>query len=160
MRRLAAAILLLSACKSPQQAREPAPSANGRSAPNANAGFPPSASAESVPLTRSAGADPAAECKATCNGEFGQHGLNPTPQCLCRTHDVGKQCESSGECEGQCIGDASLTRVVEPGPPKRGYYVGRCSEFRTTFGCSPLLPKAKPAAPQALDAPLPTVCID
>ena len=145
MRRFAiAAVLLLSACNSQQKPREPASSA----------------SAAAAPLAPSAAADPAAECKRTCNGEFGQHGLNPTPHCVCRTHDFGRMCESSGECEGQCIGDASLTRVVEPGPPKRGYYVGRCSEFRTSFGCSPLLPKAKPQAPVEVDEPPPTICID
>ncbi|HET9933483.1 MAG TPA: hypothetical protein VFQ35_22415 [Polyangiaceae bacterium] len=137
-------LTLLAACNSPQKAREPG-------------GSP---SAESAPLARSDPADPAAECKARCNGEFAAHGLNGTPHCLCRTRDFGKSCESSGECEGQCIADPALTRVTDAGPPKRGFYVGRCSEFITSFGCSPILPKAKPGGPVEVGEPPATVCMD
>lgn len=145
MRRLAfAVLLLLGACNAPQKAREPAPSASQKRAP----------------LNQSEAPESAAACKARCNGEFGQHGLMPKPHCLCRTNDAGTVCESGADCEGQCVFDSALTQVTEPGPPPRGYYRGRCSEFKTTFGCNALLPRTKPEAPVEVFDPPPSICID
>jgi hypothetical protein len=65
---------------------------------------PPPASTEPAPLARSAAVQPSAtpaasrgktppktqnDCKA-CNGDWGIHGLSPTPSCNCRTTDGGK----------------------------------------------------------------------
>ena len=97
-------------------------------------------------------------CRA-CNGEFGVHGINPTPTCLCRTHDPGRRCRGKDECEGDCLGDAGQREVTQPGPPPRGYWLGRCSEFRSTFGCHVFLP-ARGGEPVRLDVPAEQLCAD
>src|SRR5216110_3273672 len=75
----------------------------------------------------------ASECKA-CNGEWGVHGLVQVESCLCRTHDSGRRCRDGAECEGECIAQPGAVEVVDPGPPRRGYFVGKCSEFDHLFG--------------------------
>ena len=97
-------------------------------------------------------------CRA-CNGVFGPHGIEPTPRCVCRTKDAGKKCHAKAECEGDCIGDLGDREVTEPGPPPRGFWVGRCSEMRTTFGCHVLL-ESKPATPVPLDEKPQQMCVD
>jgi hypothetical protein len=146
MRKYSVLVLLLAfgACNAPQKAP-------------AEARAP---SAEAAPSTSRAEPDSQAACRARCNGVFAQHGMMPVAQCLCRTHDFGKVCASGGECEGQCLFDSALTRVVEPGPPQRGYFGGRCSEFETTYGCKQLLPRSKPEAPVELEQAPATICID
>jgi hypothetical protein len=97
-------------------------------------------------------------CRA-CNGKFGVHGIDPTPTCLCRTHDVGRRCRGKDECEGDCLGDAGEREVTQPGPPLRGFWVGRCSEFHATFGCHVFLsPRA--GEPVRLDVPAEQLCAD
>jgi hypothetical protein len=44
--------------------------------------------------------------------------------------------------------EPALFEVVEPGPPVRGRFRGRCSEFVNVFGCNALLGDG------ARDAPL------
>jgi hypothetical protein len=97
-------------------------------------------------------------CRA-CNGVFGPHGIDSTPRCVCRTKDAGKKCHAKADCEGDCIGDLGDREVTEPGPPPRGFWVGRCSEMRTTFGCHVLL-ESKPATPVPLDEKLQQMCVD
>jgi len=97
-------------------------------------------------------------CRA-CNGVWGPQGVDQTPRCVCRTRDAGKKCRGKDECEGDCIGDLGDREVTQPGPPPVGFWIGRCSEMRTTFGCHILLP-AKPAAPVPLDEPHPKMCVD
>src|SRR4051794_9405529 len=64
------------------------------------------------------------ECRA-CKGDWGVHGLPQHFSCLCRTHDAGKTCKDGLECEGECeVVDGKL-EVTDPGPPRRGYFVGR-----------------------------------
>jgi len=97
----------------------------------------------------------------TCNGDFGVHGLNPTPFCLCRTHDAGKRCRGKDDCEAECIGDLDEREVTQPGPHPRGYRLGLCAEFRTTFGCHAFLPPHGPKpAPTRLDQPAEQLCVD
>jgi hypothetical protein len=79
--------------------------------------------------------------------------------CLCRTHDAGRDCRARTDCEGECVLDPVRGEVVEPGPPERGYFVGRCAEFVKTFGCQRLLAE-KPSAPVVLSEPPPQICID
>jgi hypothetical protein len=101
-----------------------------------------------------------AACRA-CNGDFGLHGLAPTPSCLCRTHDAGKRCRGKDDCEAECIGDGGEREVTDPGPPPRGAFVGRCAEFTTTFGCHRFLPARGPSpAPVPLDEPPAELCVD
>jgi hypothetical protein len=97
-------------------------------------------------------------CRA-CNGVFGPQGIDPTPRCVCRTKDPGKKCRGKDDCEGDCIGDLGDREVKEPGPPPRGFWIGRCAEMRTTFGCHVFLP-AKPAGPVPLDEKPAQMCVD
>jgi hypothetical protein len=103
------------------------------------------------------------ECRA-CNGEWGVHGLLDKPSCLCRTHDVGKVCKDGGDCEGECVVDDMKPEVAvtDPGPPARGYFLGRCSAFDHFFGCRARLPAgAKAHGPVRLDQELAEhVCVD
>jgi hypothetical protein len=51
--------------------------------------------------------------------------------------------------------------VTNPGPPPRGYFVGKCSRFRTSFGCHrPISRGALAAGPIALDQPPAQLCAD
>jgi len=108
-----------------------------------------------------AGPPPTAEACKACNGDFGVHGLSPTPTCNCRTHDAGKRCRGKNDCEAECLGDLIVTEVTDPGPPPRGWFVGRCAEFTTTFGCHRFLPARGPApAPVRLDELPAELCVD
>ena len=97
-------------------------------------------------------------CRA-CNGVFGQHGIEPTRRCICRTGDAGKKCRGKDDCEGQCIGDGGDREVTQPGPPPLGFWIGRCGELRTTFGCHVFLPP-KSAEPVRLDEAPQQLCAD
>jgi hypothetical protein len=104
--------------------------------------------------------DTASECRA-CNGDWGVHGLLQVESCLCRTHDVGRRCRDGVECEGECIAEPGAVEVTDPGPPRRGYFVGRCSEFHFMFGCLPLLMDGTVArGPTSLEEPPGEICID
>jgi hypothetical protein len=102
----------------------------------------------------------ASECRS-CNGEWGVHGLVQMESCLCRTRDAGRRCRDGVECEGECIAQPGEVEVVDPGPPRRGYFVGRCSELDRMFGCFPLLMDGTVGhGPISLDEPPGDVCID
>jgi hypothetical protein len=101
----------------------------------------------SAPAPRATTAATREACTA-CNGEWGRHGIAETDSCNCRTTDKGKVCRDGRECGGECIVDPALFEVIEPGPPVRGRFRGRCSEFVTVFGCNALLGDG------ARDAPL------
>jgi len=119
-----------------------------------------------APATARGGAAPTAfqppntedACRA-CNGKWAVHGLAQTPSCLCRTHDVGRRCRGKDECEGDCLGDAGEREVTQPGPPPLGFWVGRCSEFHTTFGCHVFL-APRVGEPVRLDVPAEQLCAD
>jgi hypothetical protein len=97
-------------------------------------------------------------CRA-CNGVFGVHGLDQTPKCVCRTTDGGKKCRGKDDCEADCIGDGAEREVTQPGPPPLGFWIGRCAEMRTTFGCHVFLPP-KSAQPVRLDEQPGQLCVD
>jgi hypothetical protein len=102
----------------------------------------------------------AAECRS-CKGEWGVHGLLQVEDCLCRTRDAGQRCRDGLECEGECLLQAGAVEVVEQGPPRRGFFVGKCSEFDRMFGCHLLLMDGTVArGPTALDEAPGEVCID
>jgi hypothetical protein len=99
-------------------------------------------------------------CRA-CDGDFGPHGLDPAPRCNCRTHDAGKRCRGKEDCEAECVSDGGEREITDPGPPPRGFWVGRCAELRTTYGCHVFLPRREPgAAPAALEPPPTKLCVD
>lgn len=110
------------------------------------------------------GAEPttADGCHA-CGGEWAAHGLIQEPSCLCPTSDAGKRCRDGGECQGQCLADDGEREVAitDPGPPARGYFVGKCSRHRSNFGCHrPIAAGALKAGPISLDEPPTQICAD
>jgi hypothetical protein len=71
-----------------------------------------------------------------CGGRWAIHGIAETESCICKTKDGGKACRDGAECEGNCLlGEDAKMEVVEKGPPPKGFFVGRCSDYDATFGC-------------------------
>lgn len=96
-----------------------------------------------------------------CRGYWGVQGFNPMPSCNCRTLDFGQECRDGSECEGQCLSSSTSQVVTHGGPPRRGYYVGQCSEFVRSYGCHIALQNGiNTGAPLDLDESPPTLCID
>lgn len=105
--------------------------------------------------------DPAHAACRVCRGDWGRHGLSGVEDCNCRTEDFGASCADDSECEGQCLADAPGELVVEQGPPRRGFFVGQCSEFRASFGCHAVLSNGfNLGEPVLLDEGAPMRCID
>jgi hypothetical protein len=122
---------------------------------------PEAAALPAAPPAADAGMPQIAEACRACNGDFGVHGLDPTPRCLCRMLDAGKLCRAKDDCEGECIGDGGERKVTDPGPPPRGFFLGRCSEFRTAFGCHHFLGRRRDQpGPVRLDEPPAELCVD
>src|SRR5882724_3234453 len=120
------------------------------------------AAAAAAPAARAATAEPSTAdgCRA-CGGEWAIHGLIQQPSCLCPTSDAGKRCRDGVECQGQCLADDGEREVIDAGPPARGYFVGKCARFRSSFGCHrPLAAGALKAGPIALDEPPTQTCAD
>jgi len=123
--------------------------------------------APSSATSAATGAAPAAPptsadaCKA-CNGLWGRHGLADTESCNCRTTDAGKRCKDGADCQGVCVAAEEPEReVVVAGPPARGYFVGKCSETVTVFGCfKPIDKGAASHGPVPLTDPPPSLCVD
>ena len=99
-------------------------------------------------------------CRA-CGGEWAQHGISHEPSCLCPTTDADKRCRDGADCQGQCVADAGEREVISAGPPARGYFLGKCSRFRTSFGCHRFIARgAVQAGPVSLDEPPSEICAD
>ena len=101
-------------------------------------------------------------CRA-CRGVWAVHGLDDKESCNCRTTDAGKRCRDGADCQGKCVVSANKpeTEVVQAGPPALGFFVGRCSELVTVFGCNSLIERgASAAGPKPLAEPPQTLCVD
>jgi len=110
--------------------------------------------------------EPATEegCSA-CGGEWAAHGLlgaqQGTMSCLCPTVDGGKRCRDGVECQGECLTDGVDHEVTAAGPPALGFFVGKCSRFRTTYGCHRVIASgALQSGPVPLDQPPTEICAD
>jgi hypothetical protein len=110
--------------------------------------------------------EPATEegCNA-CGGEWAAHGILGAQQgamsCLCPTADVGKRCRDGVECQGECVTDGADHEVTAAGPPAVGFFVGKCSRFRTTYGCHRVIASgALQSGPVPLDQPPTEICAD
>lgn len=110
--------------------------------------------------------EPATEegCSA-CGGEWAAHGLlgaqQNTMTCLCPTPDGGKRCRDGAECQGECLIDGADHEITAAGPPAVGFFVGKCSRFRTTYGCHRVIATgALQAGPVPLDQPPTEICAD
>lgn len=129
----------------------------GSSLSGASSTVPASSTSLESPPPRTADA-----CKS-CQGKWGVHGLAEEPSCNCRTRDAGKRCRDKADCEGECvIGEPPESEVTAPGPPPRGFLVGRCSTVVTVFGCHRFLERRTLArGPVVLDGSLPDeTCVD
>lgn len=150
----------------PVVSAEPSTRDHPSSAPGSSSAGDPGATPMPMASTAVAAglrAQSAEECAKICNGEWGRHGIRQHVYCLCRTKDAGKDCEDAADCEGQCVlRDAELrTRVVDKGPPARGFFVGNCSEFATVLGCvRRILRGTRQQGPVNLDEPPLKLCAD
>ena len=116
--------------------------------------------------TTAANGEPATEegCSA-CGGEWAAHGLvgaqQGTMSCLCPTVDGGKRCRDGVECQGECLTDGVDHEVTAAGPPALGFFVGKCSRFRTTYGCHRVIASgALQSGPVPVDQPPTEICAD
>ena len=65
--------------------------------------------------------------------------------------------------QGMCIASKEdpQTEVMTPGPPARGFFVGRGSELVTVFGCNRIIERGASAhGPVSLAEPPQTLCVD
>jgi hypothetical protein len=118
----------------------------------------PSAPAAPIPRTRP---ETKEACDA-CSGLWARHGIRDVETCICRTSDAGRACRDGADCEGQCLvaPDAAF-EVADPGPPQKGFYVGRCSDYDTTFGCIRVIAKgAKKRGPKPAEEAARQICVD
>jgi hypothetical protein len=96
-----------------------------------------------------------------CGGLWAAHGVAQIESCVCRTKDAGKPCRDGADCSGSCIADEKKFEIVQPGPPPRGFYLGQCSIYDTTFGCFKVIPagiRSKP--PQLEEDAAEAICVD
>ncbi|HEY6475982.1 MAG TPA: hypothetical protein VI456_05325, partial [Polyangia bacterium] len=87
----------------------------------------------------------AEEACRSCQGLWERHGMAGRLSCYCRTHDGGKSCRSSADCEVRCeipFDDASVFDGVRCGPKgcrggRPGVVIppGRCADYDRTAGC-------------------------
>ena len=68
-------------------------------------------------------------------GRWGPAGLFPKPICRIPTHDAGRICADTGECEGLCL--AALTPAQRDLLHKRQklQLLGKCTPYAPMFGC-------------------------
>ena len=102
-----------------------------------------------------------AGCDA-CKGLWAKHGIADTESCICKTKDAGKACRDGAECEGTClVADDAKFEVAVPGPPPRGFFTGRCSDYDATFGCHRSIANGTRAhGPVAEDEAAQRMCVD
>jgi hypothetical protein len=104
-----------------------------------------------------------AEACRACRGDWGIHGLMDTETCNCRTNDGGKRCTDGVDCQGVCVASTGEPEreVVSNGPPARGFFVGRCSDFVTVHGCIRIIDRGVRArGPAELGEPPGAICVD
>lgn len=101
------------------------------------------------------------ETCGSCNGVWAVHGLGETEICNCRTKDAGKVCRDGADCQGSCLADENRFEVVQTGPPPKGFYAGKCSEFETSFGCYKFIPAGiRAKGPQLKEEAADAMCVD
>jgi hypothetical protein len=131
------------------------------SPPPAASVAPPTPFRAARPAAPSGGEPTTAEACRACAGDWAQHGIASEPTCLCPTTDADRRCRDGAECQGQCLADAGEHETTTAGPPPRGYFLGRCSRFRTTFGCHRIIAAgASKAGPVTLDEAPTEICAD
>jgi hypothetical protein len=128
---------------------------SGQTAPPSSPSATPAAAVKSPRPTSKAGCD-------ACKGLWARHGIADTESCICKTKDAGKACRDGSECEGTClVGDDVKFEVAVPGPPPRGFFTGRCSDYDTAFGCYRMIPNGTHAkGPATEDEAAHRLCVD
>ena len=126
----------------------------------------PSTAPATPPATPAAAVKPPrpttkAGCDA-CKGQWARHGISETESCICKAKDAGKACKDGSECEGACLlTDDAKFEVAAPGPPPRGSFTGKCSDYDAVFGCFRLIASGTRAkGPVAEDEAAQRLCID
>ncbi len=102
-------------------------------------GKPGSSSAQLPTKIKRTPAETKEACDA-CGGIWDIHGIEPVESCICPTKDAGHSCTDGAQCEGMCIVGDDGFQVTEPGETPKGFYVGRCADYDTTFGCYRIVP--------------------
>jgi hypothetical protein len=132
-------------------------SAGGPSPPATSPAAPPTpAAAVQTPRpTSKAGCD-------ACKGLWAKHGIADTESCICKTKDGGKTCRDGAECEGTClVSDDAKFEVAVPGPPPKGSFAGKCSEYDTAFGCHRMIARGTGArGPVTEEEAAERLCVD
>jgi hypothetical protein len=96
-----------------------------------------------------------------CHGDWAIHGIGDTETCICPTSDAGKSCTDGQQCEGACIVTDDDFQVIESGDMPKGYYVGRCADYDTTFGCyRDVPPGTLERGPHVVGEGIEDVCVD
>jgi hypothetical protein len=97
-----------------------------------------------------------------CGGLWAVHGILPTESCICATRDAGERCIDGGQCVGQCLlSEDAEFHVMEDVEPPRGFFVGTCSPYDTTFGCHRVIPTGTDEMlPLPADEASARLCID
>jgi hypothetical protein len=128
---------------------------SGPTAPPSSPSATPAAAVKPPRPTSKAGCD-------ACKGLWARHGIADTESCICKTKDAGKACRDGSECEGTClVGDDVKFEVTVPGPPPRGFFTGRCSDYDTAFGCHRMIPSGTHAnGPATEDEAAQRLCVD
>jgi hypothetical protein len=133
-------------------------------APPTTAGAPTSSAVKELTVgspTAGAARPTTKESCDACQGVWQRHGLADAPSCICKTKDGGKICRDGNECEGQCIAGDDGFEVVEQGPPAKGFWKGKCTDYDTTFGCNRTIAHgARAKGPQLAEDGAPTMCVD
>src|SRR5256885_14189612 len=75
-----------------------------------------------------------------CGGLWDIHGIGDSETCICPTKDAGENCTDGQQCEGACVVTDDALQVTEQGDAPKGYYVGHCADYDTTFGCYRVVP--------------------
>jgi len=122
---------------------------------------PPPAPTNAPAAARAQSPRTADECQA-CRGDWGRHGLAQQESCNCRTSDAGRRCRDGADCQGMCIAAEEPEREeVDHGPPARGFFIGRCSELMTVYGCNRIIDRGTRAkGPVILAEPPQMLCVD
>jgi hypothetical protein len=96
-----------------------------------------------------------------CGGKWARHGLAEVESCICKTKDGGKACTDGNDCQAHCVAKDADFVVVQKGPPAKGHWKGKCSEYDTVFGCYRFVPKgASKKPPQLADDAADQLCYD
>ena len=97
-----------------------------------------------------------------CGGLWAVHGILPTESCICAARDAGERCIDGRQCVGQClVAEDAEFQVMEHTDPPRGFYVGTCSAYDTTFGCHLVIPSGTDESlPLPAEEAVARLCID